>query len=197
TAIEPEKRFPNALEMLRAIEEASAKDFLHARPHELASFMATHFGEAREEEQLQIKAALRGEMGSQALELSDSRQRVIPVSSASESARMSDEPVELQQLQSSRTFRVRHRGRNIAAAAAVLAALGGVGVWALRSSAPTPAPVSVAQPAPPKTVLFEVQALPAGAEIVLDGKLLGTNRFAGPQPSPNARCRSRCAPVVI
>jgi len=182
TAIEPENRFANALEMLAALEAASAKDFLHARPDELASFMATHFGEAREEEQRQIKAALRGEMGSEALELSDSRQRVIPVSSLGDSARMSDEPVELQELESSRTFPVRHRGRKLAAAVAALAALGVVGTWALRAPAPAPAPVSLAQPAPPKTVLFEVQALPAGAEIVLDGKLLGTNHFAGPQP---------------
>jgi len=182
TAIEPENRFANALEMLAAIEAASAKDFLQTRPDELASFMATHFGEAREEEQRQIKAALRSEMGSEAIELSDSRQRVIPRSSLSESARMSDEPVELQELQSSRTFRVRHRGRSIAVAVAALASLVVIGAWALRDSAPAPAPASVAQPAPAKTIMFEVQALPAGAQIVLDGKLLATDHFAGSQP---------------
>jgi eukaryotic-like serine/threonine-protein kinase len=186
-AIEPENRFANALEMLAAIEDAAARDFLQTRPHELASFMASHFGEAREEEQRQIKAALRGEMGTESLELSDSRQRAIPVNLLGEPARNSDEPVELQELQSSQTFRVRHRGRSVAMAAAALAALAVIGTWALRSPAPASAPVSAAQPAPPKTVMFEVQALPAGAEILLDGKLLGTNHFAGPQPFANRK----------
>lgn len=181
TAIEPENRYANALEMLAAIEEASAKDFLQARPHELANFMATHFGEAREEEQRQIKAALRGEMGSDAIEFSDSRQRAIPANLSAEHARMSDEPVELEELQSSRTFRVQHRGRNITIAATALVGLLLVGGWALRRSAPDRTPVS-AQPTAPKTVMFEVQALPAGAEILLDGKSLGTSHFAGPQP---------------
>jgi serine/threonine protein kinase len=186
-AIEPENRFTNALEMLAAIEEASQKDFLHSRPHELASFMATHFGEAREEEQRQIKAALRGEMGSEAIELSESRQRAIPLGSLGDSARTSDEPLELQEVQSSSTFRVRHRGSKLAGFAAAVAALLVAGSWALRRSAPTPPPVSVAQSAPPKTVMFEVQALPAGAEIVLDGKSLGTDHFAGLQPLVDRR----------
>src|SRR6478752_1360809 len=59
TAIDPEHRFANALDMLLAIEEASAKEGLVTHSHELAAFMTAHFGEARQEEQLQIKAALR------------------------------------------------------------------------------------------------------------------------------------------
>lgn len=182
TAIEPENRFANALEMLAAIEEASAKTFLQSRSQELAAFMSTHFGEAREDEQRQIKSALRAEMGSEAFDVSDSGQRAIAVGSLGEAARMSDEPVELQEVLSSRTIRVRHRGRNIAMASVALVSLALVFTWALRDPAPAPAPVSGAQPAAPKTVMFEVQALPAGAEIILDGKLLGTNHFVGPEP---------------
>jgi len=178
TAIEPERRFANALEMLAAIEEASAKEGLLTRSHELAAFMATHFGEAREEEQTQIRAALRGEVGSGAIEFSDSRQRLIPSDPTVESARTSDEPMELQ-VDSSRTFRVRRSSWGIAAGAAVLAALALVGTWVLRAPPPTAA---VTAPVQPKTVMFEVQALPADAEIFLDGKLLATNHFSGPRP---------------
>ncbi|HYQ44810.1 MAG TPA: serine/threonine-protein kinase [Polyangiaceae bacterium] len=178
TAIEPERRFANALEMLAAIEEASAKEGLLTRSHELAAFMATHFGEAREEEQTQIRAALRGEVGSGAIEFSDSRQRLIPTDPTVESARTSDEPMELQ-VDSSRTFRVRRSSWGIAAGAAVLAALALVGTWVLRAPPPTAA---VTAPVQPKTVMFEVQALPADAEIFLDGKLLATNHFSGPRP---------------
>jgi len=178
TAIEPERRFANALEMLAAIEEASAKEGLLTRSHELAAFMATHFGEAREEEQTQIRAALRGEVGSGAIEFSDSRQRLIPTDPTVESARTSDEPMELQ-VDSSRTFRVRRSSWGLAAGAAVLAALALVGTWVLRAPPPTAA---VTAPVQPKTVMFEVQALPADAEIFLDGKLLATNHFSGPRP---------------
>ena len=178
TAIEPERRFANALEMLAAIEEASAKEGLLTRSHELAAFMATHFGEAREEEQTQIRAALRGEVGSGAIEFSDSRQRLIPSDPTVESARTSDEPMELQ-VDSSRTFRVRRSSWGLAAGAAVLAALALVGTWVLRAPPPTAA---VTAPVQPKTVMFEVQALPADAEIFLDGKLLATNHFSGPRP---------------
>src|SRR6478736_241297 len=182
TAIEPQNRYATALDMLAAIEEAAAKDFLQTRPHELAAFMATHFGDAREEEQRQIKAALRGEMGTESIELSDSRQRAIPANFRRDSGRMTAEPMELQELQSSRMFRVPRRGRNLAIAAAALATLVFVGGWALHRSPPPPAPVSAAQPASPKAVMFEVQALPAGAEILLDGKALGADHFVGPQP---------------
>ena len=180
TAIDPEHRFANALEMLAAIEEASAKEGLVTGSHELAAFMAAHFGEARQEEQLQIKAALRGELGSGALEPTGSRQRLIPGSLASEPARMTAEPMELQELQSSRTFRVQRRGWGVAASLAALVALALVGTVALRRSPASSA--SVTQTAQPKTLLLEVQALPSGAEILLDGKLLGTDHFSGTQP---------------
>jgi serine/threonine-protein kinase len=179
TAIAPEHRFANALDMLAAIEEASTKEGLVTRPHELAAFMAAHFGEARNEEQLQIKAALRGELGSGALEPTGSRQRLIP-GSLSEPARMTAEPMELQELQSSRTFRVQQRGWGLTAGLAVAAALVLVGTAALRRSPASSA--SVTETARPKTILFEVQALPPGAEILLDGKLLGTDHFSGSEP---------------
>jgi len=181
TDVDPEKRFANALEMRASIEEASAREGLLTRPHELASFMTSHFGDARQEEQLQIKAALRGELGSNAPEPTGSRQRLIPAHLTSDPARMSTEPMELSERQSSRTFRVQRRGRGVAAASAVLAAVVLVGTWAMLRSPSTA--VSAAEHAPPKSVMFEVQALPAGAEILLDGKRLGTDHFLGPQPS--------------
>ena len=177
TDVDREKRFTNALEMRAAIEEASAKEGLLTRPHELALFMASHFGETRREEQLQIKAALRGELDSGALE--PSRHRLIAANLSGDSARMSDEPMELQELQSSRTFRVHPRGPLVAAIAAVLAALVLVGTWTVVRSPATA--TSVIEPPKPKTVMLEVQALPAGAEILLDGRLLGTDHFSGPQ----------------
>lgn len=179
-AIEPENRFDNALEMLAAIEDASAKEGLLTRSHELAAFMAEHFGEARQEEQLQIKAALRGELDSGALEPTGARQRFFPANPSGESARVTAEPMELQELQNSRTFRVQRRGWGLAAGVAALAALTLVGAWALR--APPPPAASAVEPSPPKAIMFEVQALPKGAEILLDGKLLGTDHFSGPQP---------------
>jgi serine/threonine protein kinase len=159
TDVDPDKRFVNALEMRAAIEEASAKEGLLSRPHELALFMAGHFGETRREEQLQIKAALRGELDSGALE--PSQHRLIAANLSGDFARMTDEPLELQELQSSRTFRVQPRGRAVTAVVAVLAALSLVGTWALVRS-PTPATSVIEQPKP-KTVMFEFQALPAGA----------------------------------
>lgn len=179
TAIDPEHRFANALEMLLAIEEASAKEGLVTHSHELAAFMTAHFGEARQEEQLQIKAALRGELGSGALEPTGTRQRLIPGSLSSEPARMTAEPMELQDLQSSRTFRVQRRGWGVAVGLAMLATLVLVGTVALRQSPLSSA--SVPATAQPKTISFEVQALPAGAEIFLDGKLLGTGHIEGTQ----------------
>ena len=185
TAIDPEHRFANALEMLLAIEEASAKEGLVTHSHELAAFMTAHFGEARQEEQLQIKAALRGELGSGALEPTGSRQRLIPGSLSSEPARMTAEPMELQDLQSSRTFRVQRRGWGAAVGLAMLATLVLVGTVALRQSPLSSA--SVPATAQPKTITFEVQALPAGAEILLDGKLLGTGHIEGTQPAADRK----------
>ena len=179
TAIEPEKRFCNALEMLAAIEEASAKEGLLTRPHELAAFMAAHFGEARKQEQQQIKSALRGEVSSGALEFTEARQLSAPSALLGDSARMTAEPMELQELRSSRTFRVQRRG-GLALGVGLLAALTLLGSWALlRSPA---ASAGATQPMPSKVIMFEVQALPAGAEILLDGKLLGTNHVSGSQP---------------
>ncbi|HEY3254009.1 MAG TPA: serine/threonine-protein kinase [Polyangiaceae bacterium] len=181
TDVDPEKRFTNALEMRAAIEEACAKEGLLSRPHELAAFMASHFGDTRREEQLQIKAALRGELDSGALE--PSRHRLIAAHLSGDSARVSDEPVELVELQSSRTFRVQRRPWGMAAALSAVTALVLVGAWAI-PRAPQ-APVAAAEKAPAKTplqVAFEVQALPPGAEILLDGKLLGTDRFSGTLP---------------
>ncbi|HET7540128.1 MAG TPA: serine/threonine-protein kinase [Polyangiaceae bacterium] len=183
TAIDPAHRFSNALEMLAAIEEACAREGLLTRPQELAAFMAAHFGQAREEEQTQSKAALRGEPDSGAIELTGSRRRLMPGASSADFARETAEPMELQDLQEvrgSRTFRVRRRGWGIAAGAALLAGLALVGGWAARR-APAPA-ASAAEPSRPTTVMFEVQALPPGAEIVLDGKLLGRDHFSGALP---------------
>ena len=39
------------------------------------------------------------------------------------------------------------------------------------------------EPAKPKSVTFEVQALPLSAQILLDGRLLGTHHYLGPQAS--------------
>ncbi|HEY0464789.1 MAG TPA: hypothetical protein VGC79_11295, partial [Polyangiaceae bacterium] len=138
-------------------------------------------------EQLQIKAALRGELGSGAIETTGSRQRWIPGGLASDSPRVTAEPMELQEVQSSRTFRVQRRGWGVAAGLALLVALTLVGTRALRRApASLPAAAPLIQQAP-KTVMFEVQALPAGAEILLDGKLLGTDHFSGPQPAVNRK----------
>ncbi len=180
TEVDPDKRFANALEMRTAIEEASAKEGLLTRPHELAVFMASHFGETRRDEQLQIKAALRGELDSGAIELTGSRPRYIPGNQAADSARVTDEPVELLELQSSRTFRIHSRSWAVVAAVAVLATLALVGAWAMGRSRSRAA--SVTEKPQAKTVMLEVQALPPGAEIVLDGKLLGTDHFSGPEP---------------
>jgi len=183
TDVDPDKRFANALEMLAAIEDASSKEGLLTRPHELAAFMAKHFGDARREEQTQIKAALRDEPDSGAIEVTGSRKRLVIANLAGECARMSDEPVELLEVQSSRTLRVRTRG--VALAAGVLAALLVVGAWAILRSPSSATPVTANAPA--KTVLFEVQALPAGAEILLDGKLLATDHFSGPRPAADRK----------
>jgi eukaryotic-like serine/threonine-protein kinase len=185
TNVDADKRFANALDMRAAIEQACAKEGLLAAPHELAGFMAAHFGAARREEQSQIKAALRGESGSNAHEATGSHERLISRNPTGETVRMSTEPMELSELQGSRTFRVHRHGRTLAAALATLAALLLVGSWAIVRSSTTAA--SVTEHAPTKTVMFEVQALPAGAEILLDGKLLGTDHFLGPQPSSSRK----------
>ena len=146
TDVDPDKRFANALEMLAAIEDASSKEGLLTRPHELAAFMAKHFGDARREEQTQIKAALRDEPDSGAIEVTGSRKRLVIANLAGECARMSDEPVELLEVQSSRTLRVRTRG--VALAAGVLAALLVVGAWAILRSPSSATPVTANAPAP-------------------------------------------------
>jgi len=180
-AIEPSARFDDALQMLAAIEEASAEEGLLSRSHELAVFMAEHFGAARQQEQLQIKAALRGELDTATYETTGARQRFFPGNTSSESARMTAEPMELQERQNSRTFRVQRRGWGVLAGVAALSVLTLVGTWVLRRTPPAPASAVERQAA--KTILFEVQALPTGAEILLDGKSLGTDHFSGTQPS--------------
>ena len=183
TDVDAEKRFGSALEMRAAIEDVCAKEGLLTRPHDLATFMASHFGQTRLEEQTQIKAALRGEADSGALEPTGSERRLIAASLFGVPARLTEEPVELQdyqELPGSRTFRMHPHSWGLAAAVALLTTLLLVGTWAV-VRAPSSPSTRTANTSP-KTVLLEVQALPAGAEILLDGKLLGTDRFSGPRP---------------
>jgi hypothetical protein len=67
----------------------------------------------------------------------------------------------------------------------MLATLVLVGTVALRQAPLSSA--SVHTTAQPKTINFEVQALPADAQILLDGKLLGTGHIEGSQPAADRK----------
>jgi len=175
TAVEPEKRFANALEMRAAIEQTSADNRLIAEPHELATFMSQHFGEARQMRQIEIKAALRSDPASDGMiECVGGRPHSI-ASQLGDTARTTARPVDLQ---ISRAFRVAPRKWGLAAAA--FASLVVIGTCAVRRPLSTSA--SGAGTPVRKTVAFEVQALPEEAEIFLNDQLLATKFFSGQVP---------------
>ncbi|HYQ17884.1 MAG TPA: serine/threonine-protein kinase, partial [Polyangiaceae bacterium] len=63
TQVERDARFADAREMQVAIEQALAAQNRLVQPRELADFMAQHFGDARREQEAEIKAALRAPAG--------------------------------------------------------------------------------------------------------------------------------------
>lgn len=181
TDLDREKRFTSALQMQVALEQASTQEGFIVQQRELAEFMAQHFGEQRQEQELRIKSALRAQREANAKVELTPRTRVLPkaappLESAKPTVRISD-------LAMARTSWRSRRGWGW-----VVALLGCVvlaGGWTIRSQ--HLALARAGEQRTPRTVAFEIEAQPAGAEIQLDGRLLGRDRYVGKQPYSDAK----------
>ncbi|HEY3499825.1 MAG TPA: serine/threonine-protein kinase [Polyangiaceae bacterium] len=158
TAAERSDRFATAQEMQAALDAALAKQGWLAQPRDLAAFMAAHFGDERRAQELRVKDALRATP-------------VVPPG-AEEPARTSTGPVTRSDSVVSGVVRTKARFRGWGVAA-LCCALAGTALFLTRRPAPV-APVAAA--APERTVALEIEALPRGAAIYLDGRSVGTDR---------------------
>jgi eukaryotic-like serine/threonine-protein kinase len=174
TELERERRFATALEMQVALERALAAERWLVQPRELAEFMALHFGERRRSQELKVRDALRAPRDLESLPSRTSELRL-----RSKTAQPSDPPEgtwPCSEWAVSRGLRARwHYGALFAMFGLALA-----GAWGLRQR--TQAGGRATPRAAPSTVTLEVEALPRGAEILLDGRLVGRDHFAGPEP---------------
>ncbi len=157
-----ERRYTTAREMQLAIEDVLTQQRWQVHAHELADFMLQHFGEIRRATELKVKAALRN--------FSQSGVRLV---------RDSDGPTV--QTADDRTSRaIPTNWREWGVALACIGSLALLGASVLRG--PRRAPSGVAERRAPETIALEVDALPPGAEILLDGRRLGTDHFREAQP---------------
>jgi len=184
TDFDRDRRYATALEMQMAIERALAQQGWLVRSRELADFMSQHFGERRRAEELKIKSALRTLRDQSHVNLERSLvtataanvpsagslfgpgKSAPPPELASATVRVSDSPV-------SHTLRVATRRWGWLLIAAVWSIL--AGGWTIRRFAADEERAA-------ETVAFEVEVLPDGADILLNGKSLGKNHYAGRQP---------------
>jgi hypothetical protein len=169
TAVDRDERFATALEMQTAIEQALAQKGWFVGPRDLADFMSEHFGESRRAEQVRLQQALRETASFDAMmncSVITPWANVLPI-----------EPTRQPLLTDAQTASARFRSRTRwAVLAASLVCLGFAGAWTLRRPAASPA-VETEEPSP-KTISLEIDARPLGAELFLDGTLVGRDHFA-------------------
>ncbi len=175
TDFDRNNRYRSALEMREAIDRVLVQEGWVVQPRELADFMSRHFGESRREQQLNINNKLRELRG-----FADSSGMYL--ASRPSARRLSATTVRINP-DASRLREVPKRKWVWPAVATGCVAL--LGAWimtqhAARSDVPTPHQE-------PRTVALEVEALPRGAEILLDGRPLAKDRYAGQQLRANQR----------
>lgn len=185
-------RFDSAREMQEAIDQALAAEGWVVQPRELVAFMSRHFGEMRGEQQQKINDALRALRDADATADTSSRVRITP---SLDTPGGSGVPlVRTSRMSVAHTMWRRNRVR--VWGAALVGCLVLAGLWISRPEAKVPQPVSAAELL--QTVAFEVEVIPASAQIVLDGKLLGTRHVTEPQPlSDNPRLLEVRAPGYV
>jgi serine/threonine-protein kinase len=166
TATDRSRRFATAREMQGAIERALAQLGWVVQPHDLAEFMARHFGESRYAQQLRIKDALRA---APSIDGSNELRR------QNQSLHAVVRTLHSSVLRALRTSPRRYRWFFVAACCAVLAV-----TWSLRAGAPSREQRASAPQQ--KFVTLQVETLPRGAEIHLDGEHVGTGRFTTSYP---------------
>ena len=181
TGVERERRFPTAQAMQTAIERELAQQGWLTGPSDLADFMTRRFGELRRSRDERIKAALRSHDNVAVLNAHTSISTLPPELVLLGESRIAQSGTE----QVSRVLRVngRHWGWGLALAAS--AAL--VAAWATARGQQANGPVAAVSTAIPASVTFEVDVLPAGAEILLDGQLLGRDHYAGDVPTSDRK----------
>lgn len=182
TAIDREDRFATAQEMQKAIDLAIADQGWVVQSHELADLMLQHFGESRHARELEIKSALRRVPGHEVM-LATASSSGLPRHPTS-----GEEPGRPTLRTGSGVWisRALHTdGRKRARALAVLCSLVLFATWALGRRGQARSDAAESQVS--KTVMLDVEALPPGSEILLDGRPLGTDRFVGPQPSTDRK----------
>lgn len=181
TELERCKRFESALEMQVAIDRASTQEGWIVQPRELAEYMARHFGEQRQEQDLRIKSALRAQRYAEARADQTPRTRVVPKTPPP--LEPEKPPVRSSDLAVARTLWRGRRGWGWALALAACAAL--AGAWTIRQQ--RIALTRAGEQAPTNTAMLEIEAHPAGAEIYLGGKFLAKDHFLGEQPLSDAK----------
>ncbi|HET9931179.1 MAG TPA: serine/threonine-protein kinase [Polyangiaceae bacterium] len=185
------RRFATAKDMQAALDRALTDLGWFVRPRELADFMARHFGASRAEQEQKIKQALLQASESPppadgleaaslpALEIEPSAfGTVAPLGSPE--ARVESAPPTQGALDASATHLRRRNVRRSVATAALIACFA-LALLGLTRNRPSAAPV-VSTRSATTTVSLQVDALPHGAQIYLDGALLGSDHFAGSQP---------------
>ncbi len=185
------RRFATAKDMQAALDRALADLGWFVRPRELADFMSRHFGASREAQEQKIKQALLKppdppqpgenlEAGSlPAFEIEPSAfAGVTPLGSR---IPPNDVVTAQEEAEASITYLRRRKMRRSVATAAFIACFV-LAVIGLTRNRPVPTPLATARAAT-SVVTLQVEALPHGAQIFLDGALLGSDHFAGSRPA--------------
>ena len=177
-AIERSERYATAREMSHDIEQYLLDRAEHVQARDLAEFMLQHFSDVRQSRDGTVRAAMRNP--SAGLRELDCATRPRPLSVApppgyeagSSPAQVSSVPAGTP----GATPRGRLLGKwgwgLVALVASVL-----IGVWITQRGDQKSANATLAPAV--RTVELEVEALPAGSEILMDGKRLGYGRYRG------------------
>lgn len=194
-AVDCDRRFSSAHDMQSALERALVDLDWLARPRELSDFMARHFGARRSAQAAKLKAALRkatespstesvdaGSLPALEVEASFSASDARSAAAPGSLARRTDVeplPVEAEPRDTSVAPRRRVRRRLAIVAASVICVV--LAVFGMTRRQPSRTVVSTRAATP--TMSLQVDALPRGALIFLDGKLLGSDHFSAELPA--------------
>jgi eukaryotic-like serine/threonine-protein kinase len=175
-------RFATALEMQEAIERVLTQEGWFVQPRDIAELMQRHFGESRRAQELKIKRSLQSNQSGTNLMLdsiSAARLRKSP-------ERRPDPGNPTAGLSNLAILHPLRWGKySWVWAIALTFCLGLALAWAIRRQ--TGKTTHLNDQASPRTVALEVDVLPRGAEISLDGKRLGRDHFSGQQPVTDSK----------
>jgi tRNA A-37 threonylcarbamoyl transferase component Bud32 len=170
TSINVERRFATARDMQLAIESAMSERGWLVQPRAVAEFMRVNFGAGREQVAQMVKQALR----------TPAEGKVVEVLRTPLPAQATEQHSDAPPLGVTRHSRIPERGRHLGLVALVCVALGGA--WLLSRGRPSEPAAAMLQ-TPARLVSLEIDAAPAGAEILLDGRRLGQDHVVVSEPA--------------